>query len=37
MFFLLVCENSDVVPKVGYVIIAILFSIAHLKPTDKPF
>jgi hypothetical protein len=25
------------VPKIGYVLIAMLFSIDHLKPTDQPF
>jgi len=37
MFFLLVCENSEIVPKISYILIGILFSVAHLKPTDQPF
>ena len=37
LFFLLVCENSEIMPKIGYARIAILFSVAHLKPTDQPF
>jgi len=35
--FLLVCENSEIVPKIGCLLIAMLFSIDHLKPTDQRF
>jgi len=35
--FLLVCENSEIVPKIDCLLIAMLFSFDHLKPTDQPF